>query len=104
MAEKYFSKIISEGSFASNTEAEAAYDAIWCVEPHTDDQPVGSCRDFFSDAELARHDGKFCKAILNADMGFAKRKRPTPDYKKSEEYYMKALDLVPDFCPAVSYA
>lgn len=104
VAEQHFSSLISVGKFASDSAAEAAYDHLWCVEPHTDDSPHGSCSDFFTASDLAKDGGNFCKAILLADMGFVKRKRPTPDYGESEKYYMQSLALVPDNCAATSYS
>lgn len=86
--------------FSSNGVAEDAYNKLWCAEPHT----PASCLDFFTVTTVNENAGKFCDAVIASDMGFVKRKRPNPDFAKAEEYYMKALTIAPNFCPAVAYA
>ncbi|CAD7970086.1 unnamed protein product [Amoebophrya sp. A25] len=95
----YFIDADYNNGFTSDALAETAQYRLWCVQPHADAE---GCADWFPSWQL-ENSPKFCEAMIEADIGYAFRKRPTPDFAKAEEYYDKALALIPDFCPALSY-
>eukprot|EP00391_Amoebophrya_sp_Ameob2_P008262 CAMPEP_0178994364 /NCGR_PEP_ID=MMETSP0795-20121207/7231_1 /TAXON_ID=88552 /ORGANISM="Amoebophrya sp., Strain Ameob2" /LENGTH=796 /DNA_ID=CAMNT_0020686553 /DNA_START=196 /DNA_END=2589 /DNA_ORIENTATION=- len=103
--------------FDTSQAADTAQHRLWCVQPHAPD----SCRDWFPARQIEANP-HFCEAMIEADIGFAYRKRPEmmlstsggsagsllPQKQqffaeKAMEYYDKSLALIPDFCPALSY-
>ena len=70
---------------------------IWCFEEHCPDSAMSYYK---NDAVKAN---KMCKADAQNLLGFVYRKKKSPNYIRSEIYYLKALQLVPDHCGARSY-
>lgn len=83
----------------TDAQADRILQHLWCVEPHASSTP-NSCADWIPQET---NSAKLCLAWVKTDIGFVLRKRPTPDLKRSEEYYKEALDAVPGYCPAESY-
>lgn len=90
--------------FLTNEQADLAQEALWCVTPHsTQMMNYESCKDYLPSGFLNSQPSGYCKALLETDIGFAYRKRPTPECDNALEYYDKALTLVPGICAAQSY-
>eukprot|EP00392_Amoebophrya_sp_AT5.2_P012405 g12508.t1 len=104
----YFVDADFNGGFATDAVASTAQYRLWCVLPHCKDLAAAgdggngalASADWFPEAA---NSVSLCEAFVEADIGYAYRKRPTPNYAKAEEYYDKALAIKPDFCAALSY-
>jgi hypothetical protein len=59
-----------------------------------------SCSDWIPDSW---NSNQSCQAFIYTDLGFISRVRPTPNFKDSEFYYKKALEISPGMCGATSY-
>ncbi|CAD7941164.1 unnamed protein product [Amoebophrya sp. A120] len=96
----YFVDADFANGFATNAAADTAQFRLWCVLPHAREENGLGCSDWlpadYNNAEV-------CEAWIESDIGYAWRKRPTPNYAEAEKYYDKALTILPKFCPALSY-
>lgn len=72
-------------------------EAIWCFEEHC---PASAMTYYDNDEKKSE---KMCEADAQNLLGFVYRKKKNPNFQRSEKYYRKALELVPDHCGARSY-
>ena len=70
---------------------------IWCFVEHC---PHSAMTYYDNDAAKAN---KMCEADAYNLLGFVYRKKKGPNFVRSENYYLKALQLVPGHCGARSY-
>ena len=84
-------------AYTTEEGAIAVIERIWCFEDHC---PAPAMGWYEGNAQWSK---VRCKADAYSLLGFVYRKRPKPQVRRAEEYYKKALELVPQHCEATSY-
>ena len=87
--------LISILLFVTDGEAENTLDALWCAAVHEGADP---CADWIA-PEI--NTPELCHALIETDIGYSFRKRPTPNFARSEEYYDNALESAVTFFNAI---
>jgi len=89
--------INNKKSYETEEGAIALIERIWCFEDHCPMPAMG----FYEGNEAWSKER--CKADAYSLLGFVYRKRPKAQIQRAEEYYKKALELVPEHCEATEY-
>merc|ERR1712137_1070345 len=84
--------IITSGVYDFNSMEE-----VWCFVEHCPD----SAMTYYNNNGTRANE--MCEADAYNLIGFVYRKKEDPNFARSEDYYLQALELVPDFCGARSY-
>jgi len=89
--------LVEKETYKTEEGAIHLIERIWCFEDHCPTPALGF---YEGNLEWAK---QRCKADAYSLLGFVYRKRPNAQIERAEEYYKKALELVPQHCEATSY-
>lgn len=95
--ERFFVDAEFSNGFKTDDLANTAIEALKCVQTHGKD----ACSDWLP--ENINSD-KLCDALVHSDLGYSYAKKPVnPDFAQSLANLDKALEIIPNFCPATAH-